>query len=163
MVLLEIDSMENAFPQFKITPPESLPSPIFKAGLQFTTITIDTPNYLLWLYETFTSSGGRFIRASVQHVQQIIDGAFGTGQPAPPDVVVVCAGIGARMLGGVEDRDVHPIRGQTVLIRAPWVKFGKTASSLDGLWTYVIPRSSGNVSHRSRETFLITAYLNGDS
>ena len=152
--------MENVFPQFTIAPPESLPSPIFKTGLQFTTVSIDTPNYLLWLYETFTSSGGRFIRASVQHVQQILDGAFGIGRP---DAVVVCAGIGARTLGGVEDQDVHPIRGQTVLIRAPWVKFGKTASSLDGLWTYVIPRSSGNVSHRSRETVLTMAYLNVDS
>jgi len=148
--LLEIDSMEKCVhPQFTITAPESLPSPIFKTGLQFTTVTIDTPNYLLWLYETFTSSGGTFIRASVQHVQQIIDGAFVPGQPAPPEAVIICAGIGARALGGVEDRDVHPIRGQTVLIRAPWVKFGKTSSCLDGRWTYVIPRRSGNVSYRA--------------
>jgi len=139
---IDIDSMA----QFTTTPPDSLLSPIFKTGLQFTTITIDTPNYLGWLYETFTSSGGKYVRAAVQHIQQIVGGAFVPAQPAPPDAVVVCAGLGARTLGGVEDRAVHPIRGQTVLIRAPWVKFGKTASCLDGRWTYVIPRSSGNVS-----------------
>ena len=82
----------------------------------------------------------------MQHIQQVVDGAFVPGQPAPPDAIVVCVGIGARTLGGVEDKDVHPIRGQTILIRAPWVKSGKTASSLDGRWTYVIPRRSGNVS-----------------
>jgi len=138
-------SVLEVMPDFKLAPPESYPLPIIKAGLQFTTVTIDTPNYLSWLYETFTSTGGEYIRASVQHIQQIIDGAFVPGPPAPPDAIVVCAGIGARTLGGVEDRDVHAIRGQTVLIRAPWVKFGKTASSLDGRWTYVIPRRSGNV------------------
>jgi len=48
-------------------------------------------------------------------------------------------------LGGVEDKDVYPIRGQTILIRAPWIKFTREARSLDGGWTYVIPRASGNV------------------
>jgi len=40
---------------------------------------------------------------------------------------------------------VYPIRGQTVLVRAPWVKFGRTVSSPSGLWTYIIPRKSGDV------------------
>ncbi|QRW23647.1 FAD-dependent oxidoreductase [Rhizoctonia solani] len=62
-----------------------------------------------------------------------------------PDAIVVCAGIGARNLGGVEDKDVYPVRGQVVLIRAPWVKFGRTKSESDDTWTYVIPRRSGDV------------------
>lgn len=40
---------------------------------------------------------------------------------------------------------MFPIRGQTVLVRAPWVKFGRTISSKDGLWTYIIPRKGGTV------------------
>jgi len=79
----------------------------------------------------------------VQHLSQVAEGAF-TAKVAP-DAVVVCVGIGARSLGGVEDSDVFPIRGQTVLLRAPWIKFGRTQSSLDGLWTYIIPRRSGDV------------------
>jgi len=48
-------------------------------------------------------------------------------------------------LGGVEDKDVYPIRGQTVLLRAPWIKFGRAISSKTGLWTYIIPRRSGDI------------------
>ena len=79
----------------------------------------------------------------MQHLSQVAEGAFTA--KVVPDAVVVCVGIGARSLGGVEDSDVFPIRGQTVLLRAPWIKFGRTQSSLDGLWTYIIPRRSGDV------------------
>lgn len=57
--------------------------------------------------------------------------------------LIICAGLGARTLGGVEDRDVYPTRGQTVVIRAPWVRTGR---SLTGKrWVYIIPRRSGDV------------------
>lgn len=67
------------------------------------------------------------------------------------DAVVVCTGIGARFLGGVEDSEVFPIRGQTVIVRAPWVRFGITASGSkdengEEVFTYVIPRRSSDVS-----------------
>jgi glycine/D-amino acid oxidase-like deaminating enzyme len=62
------------------------------------------------------------------------------------DAILVCAGLGARSLGGVEDKDMYPIRGQTVLIRAPWVKFGSTQSNINGTWSYIMPRRSGDVS-----------------
>jgi len=86
----------------------------------------------------------------VQHISQVIDGAFSTTNDSPaaakPDAIFVCAGIGARTLGGVEDKDVFPIRGQTVLVRAPWIRFGKTFTDEEnGAWTYIIPRRSGDV------------------
>jgi glycine/D-amino acid oxidase-like deaminating enzyme len=62
------------------------------------------------------------------------------------DAVVVCAGLGARSLGGVEDKDMYPIRGQTVIIRAPWINFGSMQSNINGTWSYIIPRRSGDVS-----------------
>jgi glycine/D-amino acid oxidase-like deaminating enzyme len=120
---------------------ESLPS-YAKSGSKFQTITIDVPNYLVYLMDTFKQIGGKVVRASVQHVSQLLDGGFGT---SAPDTVIICAGIGARGLGGVEDETVFPIRGQTVLMRAPWIKFGRTCSNHDGLWTYIIPRRSGEV------------------
>ncbi|EJT99463.1 D-aspartate oxidase [Dacryopinax primogenitus] len=112
-----------------------------KTGVTFETLTIDTPRYLGYLYARVLAQGGRSVRAQLQHIQQVLDGAF----RRVPDAVVVCAGLGARTLGGVEDKNVYPIRGQTVLIRAPWVRFGRTTSSLSGLWTYIIPRRSGDV------------------
>ena len=115
----------------------------------FTTVSIDTPVYLPYLLSRFLAKGGSIIRNSLQHISQVLEGAL---TPFKPDALVVCAGIGARSLGGVEDKDVFPIRGQTVLIRAPWVKFGRTINGKD--LTYIIPRRSGDVS----ETVIHTLY-----
>ncbi|KAF8750301.1 FAD dependent oxidoreductase [Rhizoctonia solani] len=112
------------------------------SGAAFNTITIDTPVYLPYLLSTFLGKGGGVVRAKIMHVSQVAQGAFTSTKP---DAIVVCAGIGARNLGGVEDKDVYPVRGQVVLIRAPWVKFGRTKSESDDTWTYVIPRRSGDV------------------
>lgn len=108
----------------------------------FTTVSIDTPAYLPYLLARFLAKGGNIIRSSLQHISQVIEGGL---TPFKPDALVVCAGIGARSLGGVEDKDVFPIRGQTVLIRAPWVKSGRTINGKDEV-TYIIPRRSGDVS-----------------
>lgn len=92
------------------------------------------------------------VRGAVQHINQVLEGGpnifRSSGKhatSAPPDAVIVCTGIGTRFLGGVEDWNIHPIRGQTVLIRAPWIKFGKTTAAENGDVTYVIPRRSGDV------------------
>lgn len=115
-------------------------------GIAFTTLTIDTPLYLEYLLKKFTSAGGILQRSSVQHISQVIDGAYSSSSLGQsPDAVVVCLGLGAFSLGGVEDKDVYPIRGQTVLIDAPWVRFGRSHLSSDGLLTYIIPRRSGGI------------------
>ena len=64
-----------------------------------------------------------------------------------PDAVIVAVGLGARFLGGVEDKGMYPIRGQTILIRAPWVRFGKSEITEPTMsrMTYIIPRRSGDV------------------
>jgi hypothetical protein len=64
----------------------------------------------------------------------------------PPAAVVVCVGLAARTLGGVEDKDVYPVSGQTIRLRAPWIRDGQTLSTEAGLRTYTIPRKSGDVS-----------------
>ena len=110
-------------------------------GTSFTTVSIDTPAYLPYLLARFLAKGGSIVRSSLQHISQVLEGAL---TPFKPDALVVCAGIGARFLGGVEDKDVHPIRGQTVLIRAPWVKSGQTIDGTET--TYIIPRRTGDVS-----------------
>lgn len=78
-------------------------------------------------------------------------GGSGPGVGGQPDALIVCPGLGARTLGGVEDKDVYPVRGQTVVLKAPWVKFGRTFRNGEGdggrgEWTYVIPRRCGDVS-----------------
>ncbi|GJJ06493.1 hypothetical protein Clacol_000685 [Clathrus columnatus] len=114
-----------------------------KSGVGFMTITIDTAAYLPLLLARFLSRGGQIRRVQIQHIDQVLNGGWKT---PIPDLLVVCAGIGARSLGGVEDKDVYPIRGQTVLVRAPWVKEIRGIHlKEDDLVTYIIPRSSGDV------------------
>ena len=62
-----------------------------------------------------------------------------------PAAVIACPGIGARFLGGIEDKNVYPIRGQTILLYAPWIKYGRTLSGADGSYVYMMPRSTGDV------------------
>jgi D-aspartate oxidase/D-amino-acid oxidase len=121
-------------------------------GVSFTTVTIDVPIYLNYLLTQFIANGGHILRGSVQHINQVIEGGTslfsgGTVKGPPPDAVVVAVGIGARFLGGVEDKDMYPVRGQTLLIRAPWVRFGRTEVTESGM-TYIIPRRSGDVRRR---------------
>ncbi|KAG6850030.1 hypothetical protein H0H93_002234 [Arthromyces matolae] len=83
-----------------------------KVGVTFKTVTIDTPNYLLFLARRFTASGGKIVRASVQHINQVLEGGAdvftGASNPTPPHAVVVCTGLGTRFLGGIEDQNMCP-------------------------------------------------------
>jgi len=118
-------------------------------GISFTTLTIDTPKYLNYLLSRFLASGGSVAKGTIQHINQVIEsgisGLLGSAKPSHVDAVVVCAGLGTRMLGGVEDKAMYPIRGQTVLLRAPWVKYGRTMVEKDEVRTYTIPRRCGDV------------------
>ena len=110
---------------------------------------MDVPIYLNYLLTRFIENGGHILRGSVQHINQLIEGGTslfsgGTTNNPPPDAIIVAVGIGARFLGGVEDKAIYPVRGQTVLIRAPWVRFGKSEKTESGS-TYIIPRRSGDV------------------
>ncbi|KAH6887871.1 D-amino-acid oxidase [Coprinopsis sp. MPI-PUGE-AT-0042] len=143
----------QSMPDFKLLPEDEL-IPGAKFGTSFTTITIDTPIYLNYLLSSFLAQGGKVLRGAVQHINQVIEGGgliFSGGtsigpSAEPPAAVINCTGMGARFLGGVEDKKMYPIRGQTVLIRAPWVRFGRTIYKDEtGAITYVIPRRSSDV------------------
>ncbi|KAF8970431.1 D-amino-acid oxidase [Flammula alnicola] len=132
--------------------PKSALVPNSVAGITFDSVNTDSPIFLNYLLSNFLASGGSILRASVLHIDQVVDGGPGAFDDRdipsgpPPDAIVVCLGLGARFLGGVEDKNVYPVRGQTVLLRAPWIK---SCMSLSGgpskIWTYVIPRRSGDV------------------
>ncbi|KAN0085972.1 D-aspartate oxidase [Tylopilus felleus] len=109
------------------------------AGYTFTTLTLDTPAYLNWLLARFLSGGGSTKRVNLQHISQVLDNITN------PAGIIACPGIGARFLGGIEDKDVYPVRGQTILLRAPWIKYGRTLSCADGTYVYMMPLCTGNV------------------
>ena len=110
------------------------------------------PIYLNYLLSRFIAAGGRVLRGNVQHIQNLVEGGTslfsgGSIHDPLPDAIVVACGLGARFLGGVEDKNMYPIRGQTVIVRAPWVRFGRTSSypNEDGPISYIIPRRSSDV------------------
>ena len=114
-------------------------------------MTIDVPRYLNYLLTRFLEKGGTAIRGFVQHIDQVLEAGsapftdnVSTDGSAGPDAVVVCVGLGARFLGGVEDETMYPSRGQTVILHAPWVRSGCRFQDAEE-WTYIIPRRSGNV------------------
>lgn len=102
---------------------ESLPPAGYADAWSFTTPVIEMPVYLPWLRGRVAELGGTVTRLTLP------------GLPSGPDVVVDCAGLGARHLAG--DPSVGPVRGQVVLV-------GQVG--LDHWWldesgpTYVIPR-----------------------
>ena len=132
-------------PDVKALEPSALPEGC-TAGLSFTTIALDTPNYLPWLAQRFRAAGGTVVRRELGKLTDAPLDDF--------DAVVNCSGLGALTLVG--DDSMYPIRGQTVLVRAPWIRSGITRSGSDN-WSalsvrcradraaYIIPRKQGDV------------------
>jgi len=85
---------------------------------------VDMPVYLRWLAGRLADLGGTVTRLSLAEL------------PVSEDVVVDCAGLGARRLAG--DLDVRPVRGQVVLVEG--VELDRWSLDSAGP-TYVVPRS----------------------
>ncbi|KAF9527454.1 D-amino-acid oxidase [Crepidotus variabilis] len=143
-------------PNFQKLPQSDLPIGA-EDGYSFDALTIDVPVYLNFLLSRLLEKGGTIVRGRVQHISQVLEAGtypfkdhsrlVGRNEPiVPPHAVFVCLGLGARFLGGLEDHDMYPARGQTVILRAPWIKSGMAFHG-DGAnrWAYVIPRRSGDV------------------
>ncbi|KII91260.1 hypothetical protein PLICRDRAFT_104635, partial [Plicaturopsis crispa FD-325 SS-3] len=133
-------------PDFERVSQHALPQGI-RSGVSFTTVTIDVPAYLNYLHSRFLGGGGKILRASIEHVDDIAAGKpLGDGRvPDSVDAIVVCAGLSARTLSSVSDAAVYPVRGQTVLLQSPWVRFGISRDDDESVRTYTIPRNNGNV------------------
>jgi D-amino-acid oxidase len=90
----------------------------------FTAPVIDMPVYLRWLGSRLAELGGTVTRMSLAAL------------PQTDDVVVNCAGLGSRRLAG--DLDVHPVRGQVVIVEG--VDLDRWWLDSDGP-TYLVPRN----------------------
>ncbi|CAG8628167.1 5575_t:CDS:2 [Rhizophagus irregularis] len=134
--------------QFRNLNKEELPTGI-ECGVTYKTdnltLTINPSAYLNYLLNTFISLGGTTQHVSLSHLNECIE--------SDTDVVINCSGIHAGTLGCVEDPEVYPARGQTVIVQLPqeyvnWAFFRHCAGS-SNTWsdnmTYVIPRENGEV------------------
>jgi D-amino-acid oxidase len=86
---------------------------------------VEMPVYLSWLASRVEELGGTITRLNLSAL------------PVGPDVVVHCAGIGARLLAA--DASVGPVRGQVVHLSQVGLERWYLDSSAD--LTYVVPRA----------------------
>ena len=86
---------------------------------------VEMPVYLTWLASRVEELGGTITRLNLSAL------------PVGPDVVVNCAGIGARLLAA--DSSVGPVRGQVVYLSQVGLERWFLDSSAD--LTYVVPRA----------------------
>ncbi len=87
-------------------------------------------------------AGVTFKRAIFAHIREAVN-VHQSGRKA--NLVVNCTGLSALNLGGVEDKKMIPVRGQTVLVRSEPNIGGGNSGTDDGddEICYVIQRAAG--------------------
>ncbi|XP_033753948.1 D-aspartate oxidase-like [Pecten maximus] len=85
----------------------------YRHGYQLTSIIVQMSKYLPWLMEKFVRNGGKILKRKVNDLKEF--------QGGPYDVVVNCTGLGSQEL--VNDKIIHPVRGQLIRLEAPWINF----------------------------------------
>ncbi|WP_153815859.1 FAD-dependent oxidoreductase [Streptomyces sp. SUK 48] len=92
---------------------------------------IDMPAHLAWLRERLVRAGGTVALREVTDLAEV-----------PADVVVNCAGLGARSLAG--DDTVRPVRGQLVLVENPGIDtYYTSVDHSSPVSAYFIPQPYG--------------------
>ncbi|GAA3824757.1 FAD-dependent oxidoreductase [Nocardioides panacisoli] len=99
-------------------------------GWTVTAPVVDMPVHLEWLAARLEQLGGTLTRLNLSGLPATGDGV---------DVVVDCAGLGARLFAG--DLSVVPVRGQVVVVEQVGLDRWWLATS-DATPTYVIPRAA---------------------
>ncbi|CDR37171.1 CYFA0S01e08064g1_1 [Cyberlindnera fabianii] len=132
------DLMEN----FRILEKSELPEgDEFVTGFTYDTVTITTTIYLNWLLQQIYSLGGILKRKDIKHINEAF-GLHDSGERA--DLVINCSALGARFLGGVEDKKVFPIRGQILQVRNTATKqVSVHLPDYAGESFYMFPRKEG--------------------
>jgi D-amino-acid oxidase len=98
----------TTLPGFQPCEPDTLP-PGFTAGYRFEVPLIDMPVYLGYLQGRLLSAGATLAQGTVTDLDD----------PTLGPTVVNCTGLGARHLA--DDTDLHPIRGQHVVVTNPGI------------------------------------------
>ncbi|KAL4425123.1 hypothetical protein ABPG77_008228 [Micractinium sp. CCAP 211/92] len=105
------------------------PEGLHSHGWFYTTFITEGRLYLQWLMSQLRTAGCAVEQRQVASVQELAP-AF--------DVVVNCAGLGARELVG--DSSMFPVRGHVLRVRAPWIRHYVNSQCLDGE-CYIIPNT----------------------
>jgi D-amino-acid oxidase len=138
----------DAVPDFRHAGIGELP-PGYAGGYVFSAPVVEMPCYLPYLEARLAAAGGRMALVSYTTIDQAFDEA---------DVVVNCAGLGARSFG---DHDLVAIRGQIVRVAQIGLdRFIFDEEHPDGV-TYIVPRISdiilGGTAQRGAESLAVDA------
>ncbi|KAJ2910224.1 hypothetical protein GGI21_001083 [Coemansia aciculifera] len=128
----------------RVLPESELPADV-AYGVEYSTVLINVPQYLGYLKNKFTGMGGVIEQRALNHIEEAllvsVDGSNDPNKKTP--IVVNCAALGNRVLGGVCDASMQPIRGQTLVVSAPDAR--RTLTRVGSQFSYVIPRGDGTV------------------
>ena len=128
--------------QFKNLSPSECP-PGSDGGTSFASVCINTALYLPWLTSQCLKLGVKARRGNVSHISDAAK-LHHSGKLA--DLIINATGLSSLKLGGVEDKNLYPARGQIVLVRNdPGNFMGSTSGTDDGPdeATYIMHRAAG--------------------
>ncbi|GAA6009907.1 hypothetical protein JCM11491_000862 [Sporobolomyces phaffii] len=120
----------------RLSPSECPPGAI---GVVFDTLSVNAPKYCQCLAHELRSKGVTIERRYIKSLEEAFLDSFGG-----VDIVVNATGLGAKSIAGVDDQEVRPIRGQTVLIKSDCVRCTMDSSD-PASSAYIIPRPGGEV------------------
>ncbi|GAA5865820.1 hypothetical protein JCM3774_003109 [Rhodotorula dairenensis] len=109
--------------------------PTGAVGVMYDTLSVNAPKFCQYLQHEGQKLGVTFERKLVTSLEQIANGA---------DLIVNATGLGAKSIAGVEDQEVEPIRGQTVLVKSDCKRCTMDSSDPNSP-AYIIPRPGGEV------------------
>lgn len=140
VVALLSSQVNNWVAQYRQIPQEEL-RPGAITGYSFTSVCINPAIYLPWLVSQCIQGHVVFKRASFDHITEAVS-AHHSGRSAA--LIINCTGLNAGKLGGVADKNMIPVRGQTVLVRNdPGGDFlSEEAEEADEL-CYILRRAAG--------------------
>ncbi|KAF1932518.1 nucleotide-binding domain-containing protein [Didymella exigua CBS 183.55] len=112
------------------------------SGCEFGSVCINPGLYLSWLVGQCRINGVNFQRKTLSHVSE----ARHLGKRGiRPAIIVNATGLSSRILGGVLDQSMYPIRGQTVIVRnvAPFMVIESGTDDGDDQACYMMTRAAG--------------------
>lgn len=117
---------------------------------KFRSFTLDAPQYLQWLAARVQSPDGPHAPARIVRVSTLNSLAQAAALVPEAELLVNATGLGSQDLQEVKDGSMYPIRGQTVLVKAPRFQDAQHAHCVSTITpngaSYVIPRArSGQV------------------
>lgn len=110
----------------------------FKYGSSFQTVITQPKMFMPWLMRQFKENGGTVEFHTVTRLEELA-GAY--------NIVVNCSGLGSQNL--IPDPVMYPVKGQLVMVRAPWIKTFLYCDAEDP--TYFIPHNDKIIIGGTRE------------